>query len=176
VSSNPLCLCINFSSNMIYSKLAETAARQKQREEEAEARRAQRKTGPGAAPAEPPTERTAPRLNLAGRTGGAGGWREKLAAREVAGDAPAAPAAEPAREEAPRRTGGGYVPPHLRNARASSGSASPPPRESSNGPSSERYVPRRMHDPASEQPSAPPAEEPKGSSGKWVPRWKQQQS
>ncbi|KAJ5807823.1 hypothetical protein N7474_009092 [Penicillium riverlandense] len=157
------------------AKLDETAARQKQREEEAEARRAQRKTGPVAAPAEPTTERTAPRLNLAGRTGG-GGWREKLAAREAAGDAPSAPAAAPAREEAPRRTGGGYVPPHLRNAGASSGSASPPPRESSNGPPSERYVPRRMRDPASEQPSAPPAEEPRGSSGKWVPRWKQQQS
>ena len=146
------------------SKLDDIALRQKQREEEAEARRAARKVGGP----EPPTERTAPRLNLAGRTGGGGGWRDRVAAKETGGAAPE-PAREPAREEpAPRKTGGGYVPPHLR-AGASAGSGSAPP---SNGPSpSDRWGSRPAREPA------PPAEESKGSSGgKWVPRWKQQQS
>lgn len=125
-----------------------------------------RKTGGGFESA----ERTAPRLNIAPRTGGSG-WRDRLASREASGgDAP-----EPAREEVPVRKTGGYVPPHLR-AGASAGSGSPPPppapREApSNGPS-ERYVPRHAR-----EPSAPKPEEPKGAAGgKWVPRWKQQQS
>lgn len=166
---------------VIYSKLDELATRQKQREEEAEARRAARKVGgagPGpAAPAEP-TERTAPRLNLAARTGGTT-WRDRMAAKEATGGAapaPApAPAPEPAREEPPLRKTGGYVPPHLRAGASASSGSSPPPREASNGPA-ERYVPRHTRE--SSQPSAPGPEEPKpaGSGGKWVPRWKQQQS
>ncbi|KAJ5573445.1 uncharacterized protein N7459_007872 [Penicillium hispanicum] len=161
-------------------KLDEMAARQKQREEEAEARRAARKTGFGApaAPAEP-TERIAPRLNLASRTGGGGGWRERLAAKESSGNAPEAastpaPAPAPARDEPPRRTGG-YVPPHLRGASSGSGSV-PPAREApSNGPS-DRWGPRPNREPPA-QSSASPASRPEESKGqKWVPRWKQQQS
>ncbi|KAJ5084855.1 hypothetical protein NUU61_009434 [Penicillium alfredii] len=155
-----------------YSKLDEMAIRQQQREEEAEARRAARKTG---APAEP-TERTAPRLNVAPRTGGATSWRDRQAAKESAGGA----APEPTREEAPLRKTGGYVPPHLRaGASASSGSA-PPPREAPATGPTDRYVPRHMRDPSAAQSSAPPADssKPEESNGpqKWVPRWKQQQS
>ncbi|KAJ5678435.1 uncharacterized protein N7477_004068 [Penicillium maclennaniae] len=136
-------------------KLDEIAARQKQREEEAEARRALRKTGGGFESA----ERSAPRLNVAPRTAaaGGGGWRDRLAAKgDSAG--PSAPEPAPAREEAPRR--GGYVPPHLRAGAAASSAPT------------ERYVPRHTR-----EPSAPKPEEPKGAAGgKWVPRWKQQQS
>ncbi|KAJ5363827.1 Eukaryotic translation initiation factor 3 subunit A [Penicillium cataractarum] len=183
------------------AKLDEMAQKQKQREEEAEARRNARKTG-GAYVPEPTTERTAPRLNLASRpaaaaaaaaAGGGGGWRERMAAKEASGAAP-----EPAREEPAPLRKGGYVPPHMRGA-ASSGSA-PPARE--NGPSersdrferpersdrferperaerTDRFVPRHLRDPSAATPEAPPAakpEESKPSGGKWVPRWKQQQS
>ncbi|KAJ5688643.1 hypothetical protein N7462_003035 [Penicillium macrosclerotiorum] len=155
------------------SKLDEIAIRQKQREDEAEARRSARRFG-GPTSAEP-TERTAPRLNLASRTGGSS-WRDRMAAKEATGEPAPEPSREPVREEpAPRRAGGGYVPPHLRGA-ASSGSA-PPPRE--NGPS-DRFVPRHLRDPSSSTPAAPPADKPEESKpstgGKWVPRWKQQQS
>ncbi|OQD72975.1 hypothetical protein PENDEC_c017G02842 [Penicillium decumbens] len=170
-------------------KLDEIAARQKQREEEAEARRAMRKAGGGDLES---AERTAPPLSVGQRTvgggGGGGGWRERLAARESSGgDAPA-----PAREEAPiRKTGGGYVPPHLRAGASAGSGAAPPrpapreisreaPREISReapreipreAPSSERYVPRPTREPSASKP-----EEPKGAAGgKWVPRWKQQQ-
>ncbi|EAW23250.1 putative eukaryotic translation initiation factor 3 subunit EifCa [Aspergillus fischeri NRRL 181] len=185
-------------------RLDEIALRQKQREEEAEARRAARKSGlaePPTRAAEPerPAERTAPRLNLASRTGGAPSWRERQAAKEATGAAPApapvpapaaapaaapAPAAEAPKEEVqlPRRTGG-YVPPHLRSG-ASASPAAPP----SNGPAPEKYVPRHMRESSSSQPPSrtqtPPApaaaassDKPEGSPApqKWVPRWKQQQ-
>ena len=145
-------------------KLDEMAARQKQREDEAEARRNARKLGGGApAPSSAEPERTAPRLNIAPRTGGGGGWRDRLAAKGES----AAPEAPPAAREEPRR--GGYVPPHLRGAAAGSGSAPP-----SNGPS-ERWS-RPREEPREAAP-APRAEESKPSSGgKWVPKWKQQQS
>ncbi|RHZ49731.1 eukaryotic translation initiation factor 3 subunit A, partial [Aspergillus turcosus] len=76
-------------------RLDEIALRQKQREEEAEARRLARKSGlaePPTRAAEPerPAERTAPRLPLASRTGGAPSWRERQAAKEAGGAAPAA--------------------------------------------------------------------------------------
>jgi translation initiation factor 3 subunit A len=156
------------------------ATRQAQREQEAEERRAARR---GGAP-EPERSSGAPRLNLARPGGGAGGgWRDRLANREPAGDAPA-PAADPAREEAPRR--GGYLPPHLRNAGGGSGSA-PPPRDS--GASSDRWArrepapreptrePAREPTPRAPAPSAPAEEKPSsGAGGKWVPRWKQQQN
>ncbi|KAJ5086069.1 hypothetical protein N7532_010840 [Penicillium argentinense] len=146
------------------AKLDEIAARQAQREQEAEARRTNRKFA-GPATAEPERAASgAPRLSLASRTGGGGGWRDRLAAKEAAGGAAAAP--EPAREEAPRRSG--YVPPHLRNAGGGSGSA-PPPRDA---PPADRWA-RREPAPQS---SAPPAEEKPNSGGKWVPRWKQNQS
>ncbi|KAI9931610.1 eukaryotic translation initiation factor 3 subunit A [Aspergillus wentii] len=169
-------------ANQNYRKLDEIAQRQLQREQEAEARRASRKTGgPEFSRAEPsraetsraePTERIAPRLNLAPRTGGGASWRERQAAKEAAGGAEAAPAPAPEapKEEPVRKTGGGYVPPHLRGAGAAP----------SNGPS-ERYVPRpreptrdlpvRTQTPSSDKP-----EESKGAPQKWVPRWKQQQS
>uniref|UniRef100_A0A093UT19 Eukaryotic translation initiation factor 3 subunit A n=1 Tax=Talaromyces marneffei PM1 TaxID=1077442 RepID=A0A093UT19_TALMA len=150
-------------------KLDEIAAKQKQREEEAEARRAARKAGVPAAPeptrAEPAAERaergerTAPRLNLAPRTGASGGsWRERLAAKEAAGEtaapaAPATPAAPaPAKEEPaaalPRKTGG-YVPPAMRQGGA------PAPRSAAPPAAGEKYVPRHMR-----EGGAPPASRP----------------
>ncbi|KAJ9212483.1 hypothetical protein DTO166G4_5975 [Paecilomyces variotii] len=164
-------------------KLDEIAAKQREREEEAERRRAMRKTAPApTAVAEPPVraetaERTAPRLNLAPRTAAAGGpsWRERQAAKEAAGGAPEAP-----KEDVPplRRTGG-YVPPHQRGA-----AASVTPRDASpaNGGAPERYVPRHMRESSASQPPSrtqtPPAAsgDAKPAGGKWVPRWKQQQS
>lgn len=144
----------------------EAARKQLQREEEAAARRAARRTGgaeersmgAGMSRREPPSmetrtdsnERTAPRLNLAGRAGG--GWRERQAAKEAAGPAggappvqePAAPAAAPA----PAR--GGYVPPHLRQggSRPESRESDLPPRNDNptNGASTGRWQPRHMRD------------------------------
>ncbi|BCR84304.1 putative eukaryotic translation initiation factor 3 subunit EifCa [Aspergillus chevalieri] len=155
----------------LYRRLDETAARQRQREEEAEARRALRRMEPAApAPRAEPERSERPRLNLAPRTGGGPSWRERQAAKEAAGGsaAPApAPAAEQPKEDVPplRKTGG-YVPPHLRGAAAS---AAPP----SNGAQldRERYVPRRAEAPARPQPS----DESKPSTQKWTPRWRQQQ-
>ncbi|KAH1495421.1 hypothetical protein LV164_000678 [Aspergillus fumigatus] len=169
-------------------RLDEIAQRQKQREEEAEARRAARKSGLAepptrAAELERPVERTAPRLNLVSRTGSGPSWRERQAAKEAAGAAPAPAAAEAPKEEVqlPRRTGG-YVPPHLRSG-ANASPATPP----SNGPAPEKYVPRHMRESSSSQPlsrtQTPPAaaaassDKPEASPApqKWVPRWKQQQ-
>jgi translation initiation factor 3 subunit A len=190
-------------TNLRYRRLDEIAIRQKQREEEAEARRAARKTGlaePPARAAEPerPAERTAPRLPIVSRTGGAPSWRERQAAKEAGGAAPAAPAPAPAptaaaaapvptpeapKEEVqlPRRTGG-YVPPHLRSGASAAPAAPPAP---ANGPAPEKYVPRHMRESSSSQPPSrtppPPAaatsDKPEGSPApqKWVPRWKQQQ-
>ena len=162
-------------ANKVHRRLDETAARQRQREEEAEARRASRKAGePAAAPSRPDAEgeRTAPRLNLAPRTGGAPSWRERQAAKEAGGAAGApAPAPEQPKEEpqAARRPGG-YVPPHLRAGANATPSAAPP---------SDRYVPRPAREPA--QPptrtQAPgPAASEEGKYQKWVPRFRQQQS
>lgn len=110
-------------------KLDEQAAKQRAREEEAEAKLAAKRAGIPAgrtisrgAAASPP-ESSEPRLSaggppklaLAGRTGGLG-WREKLAAKEAAGgSAPvsedaAAPTASTS-EEPPARRPGAYVPP-----------------------------------------------------------------
>ncbi|OJJ03201.1 hypothetical protein ASPVEDRAFT_29724 [Aspergillus versicolor CBS 583.65] len=149
-----------------HRKMDEIAARQRQREEEAEARLLAKKSGAPEPPTRAePTERTAPRLNLAPRTGGGPSWRERQAAKEASG----VPDEAPKEPEAPRRSG--YVPPHLRG-----GSDAPPP-------SSGRYVPpqRSSQPPSRTEPSkssSDKAEEPKpaGSGGKWVPRWKQQQN
>ncbi|PLB45094.1 eukaryotic translation initiation factor 3 subunit EifCa [Aspergillus steynii IBT 23096] len=161
-------------------KLDEIAARQKQREEEAEARISSKKPGSGAAP-EPPTERTAPRLNLASRTGGGPSWRERLAAKETSGaaEAPKEEAPAPAAPDAaPAARKGGYVPPHLRGS-STAAPAAPP----SNGASAERWS-RPSRDSGSSQPpsrtqtpaaSSDKPEESKGAPQKWVPRWRQQQ-
>lgn len=193
LSSAPDSLLINHHNR----KLDEIAAKQKQREEEAEARRAARKAGVPAAPeptrAEPTaerSERTAPRLNLAPRTGtGGASWRERLAAKEAAGEsaaptpaaAPAAAAASAAAKEEPAalpRKTGGYVPPAMRQGGAPARSEAPPP-------ATEKYVPRMRREggaPPSSRPSAPPAaaasertEEGKASGGKWVPAWKRRE-
>ncbi|PTU23358.1 hypothetical protein P175DRAFT_0432892 [Aspergillus ochraceoroseus IBT 24754] len=169
-------------------KLDEIAARQKQREEEAEARRLTKRTGapeptpapaPAPAPARAEPERTAPRLNLAPRSGGGLSWREREAAKAAAGttDTPKEEPQTAPQAAAPRRTGGSYVPPHR------SGSGASPAAAPSNGPS-ERYVSRQMRDsgasqpPSRTQPSQSTSDKPEEakSSGKWVPRWKQQQS
>lgn len=106
----------------------EAARKQMQREEEAEARRKERRGQPAAPaapfarrPEAPPmetrtesNERTAPRLNLAGR--GGGGWREREAQKQAAattGPPTDAPAVQESTAPAPTRSG--YVPPHLRN-------------------------------------------------------------
>jgi translation initiation factor 3 subunit A len=116
--------------------LEEKATLQRQREEEAEARRLAKKTAPAAAPvSERPSFRDQPardqpspaaggppKLNLAGSKPS---WREREAMK-AAGQAPPAstPAAEPAtsappsQAEPPKR--GGYLPPALRNRNAES--------------------------------------------------------
>lgn len=121
-------------------QLDEQAAKQRQREEEAERRIQERKQGlsgmgprgsrdrPSASPTAEPSERPSggpPRLNLQGRSGGLS-WRERQAAKEAAasnGEVPPAPSAAEERPSAPasttngeppRRTGG-YVPPALRS-------------------------------------------------------------
>ncbi|KAB8272342.1 hypothetical protein BDV30DRAFT_129830 [Aspergillus minisclerotigenes] len=155
-------------------KLDEIALKQKQREEEAEARRASRKAGFPEPPARAEPERTAPRLNLAPRTGGGPSWRERQAAKEATGGAAPEPAKEEPAAQPPRRTGG-YVPPHLRGASAAAPAAPP-----SNGAAPSRYVPPSAREsgsstpPSRTQTPATTSEEPK-SAGKWVPRWKQQQ-
>ncbi|KAI9040066.1 putative eukaryotic translation initiation factor 3 subunit EifCa [Aspergillus affinis] len=190
---SPSAGCHDTSANLLflpYRKLDEIALRQKQREEEAEARLAAKKSGAAYEAPAAPAERTAPRLNLASRPGGSS-WRERLAAKETSGapeppkaEAPKAetPKAESPREEAPapRRAGGGYVPPHLRGS--SNAAPSAPPSAPSNGASSERWSrpprdsapqpPSRKQTPAS---SSDKPEESKGGPQKWVPRWKQQQ-
>ncbi|KAL4913911.1 hypothetical protein BDW62DRAFT_191468 [Aspergillus aurantiobrunneus] len=148
-------------------KMDEIAARQRQREEEAEARLLAKKTGaPEPARAEQP-ERTAPRLNLAPRTGGGPSWREREAAKATSGASGAASEAPKESEPEPvRRTG--YVPPHLR-----SGSGAPP--------SGNRYLPPQRTSQPPSRTETPPSDKPEeskpaGSGGKWVPRWRQQQN
>ena len=157
-------------TNLHHSKMDEIAAKQRQREEEAEARLRAKRAGLSEPPRTESEVRTAPRLNLAPRTGGGLSWRERQAAKEAAGGAaPEAPKAEP---EPPRRTGG-YVPPHAR-----SGSDAAPPAGNRYVPPSQRssQPPSRTQTPPT---SSPKPEEPKplasGTGGKWVPRWKQQQ-
>jgi len=144
----------------------EAARKQMQREEEAAARRAARKAEPQPPMRrEPPAldsrsdsqdGRTAPRLALAGKTGG-GGWRERQLAKEAAegaGPPPRAGAepadAPPVQELAqPRR---GYVPPHLRDGPSSRAEAPPrdlPARTSSASPAngaSGRHMPAHLRD------------------------------
>ncbi|RMZ78017.1 hypothetical protein DV737_g4085, partial [Chaetothyriales sp. CBS 132003] len=128
----------------------DAAKKQMLREEEAAARRAARKTEPPARDLSRPqaasmesrtdsNERTAPRLNLAGRPAAAtsgGGWRERLAAKEASGGAEAAPTDAPPSASAR----GKYVPRHLQNP----GSARPeaPP----NGASGGRHTPAHIRD------------------------------
>lgn len=188
-----------------FRKLDEIAAKQKQREEEAEARRAARKAGVPAGPeftrAEPTRgepapergERTAPRLNLAprGGTGAGSSWRERQAAKEAAGEkhdaragagvaADAGVPSAPAKEEPPAlpRKTGGYVPPALRQGGGSTAATAAAP-----GP--EKYVPRHLREggaapsPRSSA-AAPPAssersEESKSTGEKWVPRFKRRE-
>ena len=161
----------------------EAARKQMQREEEAAARQAARKgeraaptarPDPFARPREPApmetrtesNERPAasagpPRLNLAGRTGLT--WREREAQRAAQSGSPAAatdapPVQEPSAPAPPAAgTRGGYVPPHLRGAKAGAGEAPPPPARSE----SPRDLPMRGASPAN---GAPPAER------RWQPR------
>lgn len=162
-------------------KLDEQATLQRQREEEAEARRAARKTAPPAAAepripirsSEPERERTAPRLNLPG----GGGWRERQAAKEAAGET-APEAAAPSQPEAAPVKRGGYVPPHLR-AREGSANRSDdlPPRASRDAPPPRPF----SRSPKPESPAPPEGrEEPRplasGGAQAWRPRFKQQQS
>jgi translation initiation factor 3 subunit A len=139
---------LTYTLLIYYRVLDEKARIQREREEAAEAKLQARKTGGlrsevpdrtfsrGApAPAAEPESRGPPRLALAG---GKPSWRDRMAAKDAGGDAPAAPAAQPepvaapvaaaapapapapaaaptpAAEAAPVR--GGYVPPHLRGA------------------------------------------------------------
>lgn len=175
-------------TNLLCRKLDEIAAKQRQREEEAEARRAARKAAAAAAaaPLEPTIrteERTAPRLNLTPRAGAPAGpsWRERLAAKEAAAKEAAAAVDGPKEEPQPVRKPGQHVPPHQRAA----GTPGFTPREASpaNG-ATDRYVPRPLREQSAAQPPSrtqtPAAasdkpEEPKPSTQKWVPRWKQQQ-
>lgn len=178
-------------TNKANRKLDEMAVLQRQREEEAERRRAARKAGVGA-PVEPrvpvreaaareapvgeaSSERTAPRLNLQSRTGGLS-WREREALKKEAaikgGDTAAPPAAErpaPAQESAPiRPKPGSYVPPGRRGGDTrefSRGDGPPPPSR-----------------PISRSPAPPPAASPapqerrdEPKPGVWRPRFKQQQ-
>ncbi|OQE11763.1 hypothetical protein PENVUL_c002G05792 [Penicillium vulpinum] len=176
------------------SKLDEIALKQQQREEEAAARRAARKGG-----FEAPVERTAPRLNVAPRTGAPPTtWRERQALKE-AGGAPAEPTREitrepvrepvraPVREEPAPLRKGGYVPPHMRSGAAAGAGVAPPPpaprepREPREAPSrepreapAERWAPRQPRESSSQSP-APASESKPAAGGKWVPKWKQQQ-
>ncbi|KKY18813.1 putative eukaryotic translation initiation factor 3 subunit [Phaeomoniella chlamydospora] len=139
------------------AKMDEIARKQREREEEAIARRASAKTAtapvpPVRAPVEEP--RTAPRLPFATKTGG---WRERLAAKEAGGgdvthpaETPEAPGAAP--KEAPRRTG--YVPPALRGDGPRRGSGETPP-----------SAPRREPTPST---PPEPAASSKPAGGKWV--------
>ncbi|EER29315.1 eukaryotic translation initiation factor 3 subunit A [Coccidioides posadasii str. Silveira] len=148
-------------------KLDEQAIRQRQREEEAEQRRAARKAGlaePRGPAREASPERTAPRLNLAGRTGTS--WRDRQAAKAAAsaGEQPAA--AQEAAPAPPAKTGS-YLPPHLRATR--------------DGPSDSRDLsharesaaPPRQFSRSPVPPSGAPSSQEKP--GPWRPRFKQQQ-
>ncbi|PGH18621.1 eukaryotic translation initiation factor 3 subunit A [Helicocarpus griseus UAMH5409] len=174
--------------------LDEKAAIQRKKEEEAEAKLRARRTGavPVRAERTESTERTAPRLNLAGRTGPT--WRERQAAKEAeaaaAGTAtpPTEAAAPAAREEVPPpRTTGGYVPPQRRAAAgrdiSANGERMPeraperaPPRFSREAvpPKSLSRSPAPSSSPAPEnrEGSTPPAS---GATQAWRPRFRQQQ-
>lgn len=165
----------------------EVARKQMQREEEAAARRAARKTG-GAEPFSRPRDaaptmetrtdsqegRGPPRIAIAPKAGG--GWRERQAAKEAAEreaaargeSAPAAAAAPAVAESAPavqeplRRTG--YVPPALRQGGAPARSESPsdlPPRSGAspaNGaPAPGKYVPRHLREGRTESRESAPS-------------------
>lgn len=135
--NNPLVALSEYSRRHL-RRLDEQAAKQRQKEEEAERRIQERKQGlsglgprgsrdpaPATSPTVEPAERPAggpPRLTLQGRSGGLS-WRERQAAKEAAatsGDAPPAPSASKDRPSAPpAATDGepprrGYVPPALR--------------------------------------------------------------
>lgn len=165
----------------------EAARKQMQREEEALAKRAARKGDPAAGasarpdpfsrprePAAPPMEtRTEsndrpaggpPRLNLAGRSGGAPSWREREAQRIAAGGAPASDAAPVQEPAAPSRERSGYLPPHLRRGAGgdnnATGATPPPPSARSDSP---RDLPVRGASPAN---GAPPSS---SGGGRWPP-------
>ncbi|KJF61057.1 eukaryotic translation initiation factor 3 subunit A [Coccidioides immitis RS] len=148
-------------------KLDEQAIRQRQREEEAEQRRAARKAGlaePRGPAREASPERTAPRLNLAGRTGTS--WRDRQAAKAAA-SAGEQPAAAQEATPAPPAKAGSYLPPHLRATR--------------DGPSDSRDLsharesaaPPRQFSRSPVPPSGAPSSQEKP--GPWRPRFKQQQ-
>ncbi|KAL1954974.1 hypothetical protein VTO42DRAFT_381 [Malbranchea cinnamomea] len=159
------------------------AALQRQREEEAEARRAARKNEamartirPEPPTTEPPT--TAPRLNLTGRAGSGPSWRERLAAKEAAAKEAAAsgsspePATAPSEPAAPVSERKSYVPPHLRARETSANGDRFGPRRESPGstpPTSRSPAPRAS------QSGSDAAEELKPSPGAWKPRFKRQQ-
>lgn len=132
----PASQCHFIAANENSSELAEKARLQRQREDEAEARRAAKKTAPFSRDAPvrdapvrdvPAREQPSPaaggppRLALAGNKPT---WREREAMKaagqlpptETAAPAPVSAAPAPAAEEAPRRSG--YVPPHLRGGDA----------------------------------------------------------
>lgn len=182
----------NFTStNQPNRKLNEQAAIQRQREEEAAAKLAARKAprGPEAiARTERPersesSERTAPKLQLAGRTGGGGGWRDREAAKEATAPTATSAAASSRTEDVPPlRKAGGYVPPAARRGDAGR-DASP-----ANG-AGERFPRRQLREPETSDsrsrtrtptstatPPERPTEELKSTGNKWVPKWKQNQS
>ncbi|KAK2747540.1 eukaryotic translation initiation factor 3 subunit A [Myotisia sp. PD_48] len=165
--------------------LDEKAAIQKQREEEVERRLAAKKAGlsePRRAP-EPTrtdsTERTAPRLNLAGRTAPGASWRERELARqsaapsssEAAESSTPAPAAAtpPPREQTPGAPGK-YVPRFRQAERDTSTNGSPRERFASprGRDSSQHKIPSRAPAPSESTEGRP--ELPPPSSGAWRPR------
>ncbi|KAJ5920126.1 hypothetical protein N7516_010984 [Penicillium verrucosum] len=166
------------------SKMDEIAIKQQQREAEAEARRAARKGG-----VEEPVARTAPRLNVAPRTGAPLTWREREALKE-AGGAPAEPTPrEPVRAPRPRPRRArpspqGWIhsssPAHRCPRQRWIRPPPPAPREPREPRDAlpreaptERWAPRQPRESSSQSPA--PASESKPAGGKWVPKWKQQQ-
>lgn len=160
-------------TNRSYRKLDEQAARQRQREIEAEERRAARKTG---APMEPRApvrasspERTAPRIPLVAPTGGGSSWRERQRAKEASGAAEtsAESTAPPTESAPPKKTG--YVPPHLRSRDDSAN------RSGDSLPRREIVPPARNGTPPTSSSPAPrEGEELKSSSGAWRPSFRSQ--
>ena len=152
-------------------KFDEVARKQREREEEAVARRAAAKVAPPTrAPAERPERAESPAAGAAPPRlpVKSGGWRERQAAKEATGtpgsvpEEPAAPAATP--EEAPKRSG--YVPPHLRgDAPPHRESPKESPRESAREPS--RDFTREPTRESAPSPAADGDRKPAGN--KWVP-------
>ena len=163
----------------------EAARKQAQREAEAEERRKQRKeqergaaglSRPSAPPLESKTsapflesrtdsnERTAPKLQIASRTGagGGGGWREREAARAAGGGAPQETTAPPVREPVARS---GYVPPHQRGKDGPALGRAP---ESERNSSRDNRDARDTKSPAPAPENVKPAANNSGG-GKWVP-------